>query len=108
MQKLFTITGNHSFLFYVLFFNFDKSPHPMTQAEFRLYNDQPCRFRMKSGKEVFGVIWEKPQSGNTSYYFASLSERYNRSQRNNSIGMMINIEDVVGAELLSNSGTLVG
>lgn len=80
----------------------------MTQSEFRAYNDQPCRFRLKSGKEVFGVIWEKPQPGNTSYYFASLSERFNRSMRNSSIGMMIDIDDVVGAELLSNRGTLVG
>jgi hypothetical protein len=80
----------------------------MTQVEFREFNDQPCRFRLKSGKEVFGVIWEKPQPGNTSYYFASLSERYNRSQRNSSIGMMINLDEVIGAELLSNSGTLVG
>ncbi len=80
----------------------------MTQFEFRAFNDQPCRFRLKSGKEVFGVIWEKPQPGNTSYYFASLSERYNHSLRNNSIGMMIDIDDVIGAELLSNSGTLVG
>lgn len=80
----------------------------MTLAEFRAYNDQPCRFRMKSGKEVFGVIWEKPQMGDVSFYFASLSERYSGTKRNSSIGMMINIEDVVGAELLSNSGTLVG
>jgi hypothetical protein len=80
----------------------------MTHAEFRAFNDQPCRFRLKSGKEVYGVIWEKAQPGNTSYYFASLSERYNRTRRNTSIGMMIDIEDVVGAELLRNSGTLVG
>lgn len=80
----------------------------MTQIEFRAYNDQPCRFRLKSGKEVFGVIWEKPQPGNISYYFASLSERFSHNLRNNSIGMMIDIDDVVGAELLSNSGTLVG
>ena len=80
----------------------------MTQSEFRAYNDQPCRFRLKSGKEVFGVIWEKPQPGSPSYYFASLSERFNRSMRNSSIGMMIDIEDVVGAELLSSRGTLVG
>ncbi len=79
----------------------------MTRAEFMAFNDQPCRFRLKSGKEVFGVIWEKPQPGQNSYYFASLGERFNRS-RGNSIGMMINLEDVVGAELLTNSGTLVG
>lgn len=80
----------------------------MTHAEFRAFNDLPCRFRLKSGKEVFGVIWEKPQPENVSYYFASLSERYNRNQRNSSIGMMINLDDVIGAELLTNSGTLVG
>ena len=81
----------------------------MTRAEFIAINDQPCRFKLKTGKEVFGVIWEKPQPGGTGYYFASLSERFNRSYRNSaSIGMMIDLEDVVGAELLSNSGTLVG
>jgi hypothetical protein len=80
----------------------------MTQAEFRIFNDQPCRFRLKSGKEVFGVIWEKPQPGGASFYFASLSERFNRNIRNTSIGMMIDIDDIVGAELLRNSGTLVG
>ena len=80
----------------------------MTQSEFRAYNDQPCRFRLKSGKEVFGVIWEKPQPGNTSYYFASLSERFNHGMRNNAIGMMISIDDIVGAELLSSNKILAG
>jgi hypothetical protein len=83
----------------------------MTRAEFMAFNDQPCRFRLKSGKEVFGVIWEKPQPGQNSYYFASLSERFSAQggrHRTNGIGMMINLEDVVGAELLTNSGTLVG
>ena len=77
----------------------------MTRTEFLAINDQPCRFKLKSGKEVFGVIWEKAQPGENSYYFATLSERYNRS---NSIGMVIRLDDIVGAELLSNSGSLVG
>lgn len=80
----------------------------MTRAEFLSINDQPCRIKLKSGKEVFGVIWEKNQTGGSSYYFASLSERFNRNYHNSSIGMMIQLDDVVGAELLSNSGTLVG
>lgn len=80
----------------------------MTRAEFLSINDLPCRFKLKSGKEVYGVIWEKPQPEGSSYYFASLSERFNRNYRNSSIGMMIQLEDVVGAELISNSGTLVG
>ena len=108
---MFKNSGNHDWDFAVLLMNFEIAPQyleSMTQSEFRAFNDQPCRFRLKSGKEVFGVIWEKAQPGQTSYYFASLSERNNRNQRSNSIGMMINIEDIVGAELLSNSGILVG
>jgi hypothetical protein len=80
----------------------------MTRAEFMAINDQPCRIRLKTGKEVFGVIWEKSQPGGSCYYFASLSERFNRNMRSNTIGMMINLDEVVGAELLSNRGTLVG
>lgn len=77
----------------------------MTREEFRSINDQPCRFKLKSGGEVFGVIWEKPQPGGESYYFATLSERFSRF---GSIGMLIRLDDIVGAELLSNSGSLVG
>lgn len=80
----------------------------MTRTEFLSINDQPCRIKLKSGKEVFGVIWEKPQQDNTAYYFASLGERFSRNYRNSSIGMMIQLDDIVGAELLSNSGSLVG
>lgn len=80
----------------------------MTRTEFISINDQPCRFRLKSGKEVYGVIWEKSQPNTTAYYFASLSERFGRHLPGSNIGMVISLEDIVGAELLSNSGTLVG
>lgn len=81
----------------------------MTRAEFLTINDQPCRFKLKTGKEIFGVIWENAQPGSSSYYFATLNERFNRNFRGSkSVGMMIDLQDVVGAELLSNSGTLVG
>jgi hypothetical protein len=77
----------------------------MTRTEFLSINDLPCRFKLRSGKEVYGVIWEK----NQGYYFATLNERFNLAFRSNSqIGMNISIDDVVGAELLDNSGSLVG
>ena len=80
----------------------------MTRNEFLGINDQPCRFKLKTGKEVFGVIWEKKGNENASYHFASLSEWSHRSHKANTVGMMICLDDIVGAELLSNSGSLVG
>ncbi|HTL81046.1 MAG TPA: hypothetical protein VL651_05050 [Bacteroidia bacterium] len=77
----------------------------MTRSEFLNINDQPCRIKLRSGNEVFGVIWEKNQPGGAQYYFSTLNERYNRL---NAIGMLVQLEDIVGAEILSNSGSLVG
>jgi hypothetical protein len=69
----------------------------MTQTEFITIHDQPCRFKLKSGKEVYGVIWENPR-GTQNYFFASLSER--NTTHNSAIGILIQLDDVVGAELL--------
>ena len=77
----------------------------MTRSEFISINDQPCRFKLRSGNEVFGVVWEKAQPGGNQYYFSTLSERFSRL---GAIGMLIQLEDIVGAELLANSGSLVG
>jgi hypothetical protein len=81
----------------------------MTRSEFLAINDLPCRIKLKSGKEVYGVIWEKKSGSEQSYYFASLNERFSRAPQSNSqIGMMIILDEVVGAELINNSGALVG
>lgn len=77
----------------------------MTQTEFNSIHDQPCRFKLKSGKEIFGVIWESPRGAKT-YFFASLSERFH--VRAGNIGMMIQLEDVVGAELLREHDVKAG
>lgn len=37
-----------------------------------------CRFRLRSGKEVFGVIWEVEKSGSRRLFFASIRD-YERS-----------------------------
>jgi hypothetical protein len=77
----------------------------MTRSEFILVNDRPCRFKLKSGKEVFGVIWENSTVGKSSYFFATLSERYD-ARNNANFGMAIDLDDIVGAELINSS--LVG
>lgn len=82
----------------------------MTRSEFLLYNDHPCRFKTKSGKAIFGVIREMPFGNSFRYYFATLGERtrsrYLPSSEN--IGQLIDLNDVVGAELLSSSDLMVG
>lgn len=72
----------------------------MTLQEFTAINDRPCRFKLKSGKEVFGVIRENPR-GTENFFFTTLSER-NKSSFSE-MGMLIQLEDVVGAEVLQEA-----
>ncbi|GAB4131054.1 MAG: hypothetical protein Fur0041_00990 [Bacteroidia bacterium] len=81
----------------------------MTRSEFIRINDQPCRIRLKSGREVYGVIREKINDNKEEYYFSSLRERYGKTANSdNNLGMMINLDDVVGAEILPSVDVLVG
>lgn len=77
----------------------------MTRSEFVQVNDRPCRFKLKSGKEVFGVIWENPGEPNPKYFFATLSERFD-ARNKTSFGVNVELDDIVGAELINSS--LVG
>jgi hypothetical protein len=77
----------------------------MTRSEFIQVNDRPCRFKLKSGKEVFGVIWENSTDKTPVYFFATLGERFDVRNKNG-FGVTINLEDIVGAELINSS--LVG
>jgi hypothetical protein len=76
----------------------------MTSQEFNAINDRPCRFKMKSGKEVFGVIRENPR-GTQNYFFTTLSERNKTSF--GEMGMLIKLDDVVGAEILHEAESKV-
>ncbi|HLG01985.1 MAG TPA: hypothetical protein VI731_00220 [Bacteroidia bacterium] len=78
----------------------------MDRCDFLSINDQPCRFRLKSGKEIYGVIWEKPQSAGSKYFFASLSERFGSGMKNKNIGISIDLDEIVRAERIN--GALVG
>lgn len=39
-----------------------------------------CRFRLRSGREIFGVVWEAGANGNERLHFATIGE-YERSRR---------------------------
>ncbi len=65
-----------------------------------------CRFKLKSGREVYGVIWEEQKGLAKRYYFASIGD-YEKMLKcvNGSSGaqiQQINIEDVLLAENLAS------
>lgn len=81
----------------------------MLAKELDEYFEKPCRLKLKSGKEVFGVVWEeKDHFNNANYFFASSDgyESYKKAFQTNDkatcekIKIPIDIDDVVGAELL--------
>lgn len=45
----------------------------MNYSDFLHYKEQHCRFKLKSGKEVYGVIWEEKHDDEIEYLFASSS-----------------------------------
>lgn len=71
----------------------------------QFYNTQ-CRFRLKSGKEVYGVIWEVAVSEKSELYFTSLSnaehvfKAKNDKELSKSIGLPLSAEEIIMAERL--------
>jgi hypothetical protein len=77
----------------------------MTRFDFLSYNDRPCKFRLRTGKDVFGVIWEIKSSESLDYRFASLGERFTLHtnsglRENKNIGQIIDLEEIIHAEPL--------
>jgi hypothetical protein len=80
----------------------------MKQSEARNFMEKPCRFRLKSGKEIYGVIWEwmKENSNKAEYYFASNGVVMNfKKQSGNynitpepTLGTYIQLDDIIYAE----------
>ncbi len=74
----------------------------MTYSELRSYFHHHCRIRLRSGKEVFGVLWDNMDQADRAIYFASniehrkLMDKSLESQRNDLI--RIQFEDIIGVE----------
>lgn len=48
---------------------------PVELRDLSSYYDHPCKFRLRSGKEIYGVVWESTvPSGSDKCYFASSGE----------------------------------
>lgn len=72
----------------------------MDRLELLQYSDTPCRIRLKSGKEVFGVILEKVINNSPSYFFASATTHRKIRQNNLSteienIATPVSIEEII-------------
>lgn len=51
----------------------------MELTRIRPYANKHCKFKLRSGKEVFGVIWEVEVTGQRKLFFASIRD-YERLQ----------------------------
>lgn len=79
----------------------------MTVSEAKQYLNKHCIFKLNTGKEIFGVIWEVYVNNTVSYFFASAKEHEILKQTNTSsqelllkMGQPIKLEDIIFAESL--------
>ncbi len=76
--------------------------------QFNTIFNKHCRFRLKSGKEVFGILWKVNSNGESNYYFtaASLKSRvessHNRFELLQNTGTLIDLSDIILAEKLAS------
>lgn len=83
--------------------------HIMDFAHIRKYTHQHCRFKLRSGKEIYGVVWEVETSetaaGSASkrLFFASVRD-YERLQHSATPVHVIPMqpEEIVGVESLAS------
>jgi len=79
----------------------------MSNSNISYYYHIPCRFRLRSGKEVYGVVWQGG-IGAASHLFASLREyeKYQEAEKDHDLNackrlaLRVDIDDFVHAESL--------
>ncbi|MBI4946257.1 MAG: hypothetical protein HY840_07640 [Bacteroidetes bacterium] len=80
----------------------------MDRNEFLPYNDTPCKFKLRGGKEVFGVVWENSYGDRLMHYFSTAADRmrYKIAEQINDrmtceqLKTPVELEDIVLAEPL--------
>lgn len=72
--------------------------------KFKYYEKKPCKFILRSGKQVFGIVWEEDKNNSKKYFFSSavqyMRAKIKNSEELKSFAYPIAIEDVIHAELL--------
>lgn len=76
----------------------------MEIARIRNYTHKHCRFKLRSGKEVFGVVWEVESGEGRKLFFASVRdyERLQRDQRLPINVMPLRPEEIMAAESIAS------
>ncbi len=79
----------------------------MKYDELQTYFNHHCRIKLRSGKEVFGVLWEEMPDRDRAIYFASYIEHKKlmakRRQSSNvafSDSLRLASDDILGVEAL--------
>ena len=80
----------------------------MDSIQLSNYIDKYCRFKLRSGKEVYGVIWQNAEGNKVIHYFASAVGRlkYKRAEQQHDnktceeLKVQVDIEDIVTVEPL--------
>ena len=80
----------------------------MKRQEFLKYNDTLCKFKLKGGKEIFGVIWENNYGNELFHFFSTAADRmrYKAAEQLNDqsacerLKTPVELEDIVKAEPL--------
>lgn len=75
----------------------------MKSVDLVFYMESPCRFILRSGKEVFGRIFVTSAKSESEYYFASNGEfmKWKNSKEEKQIGVKIKVDDIVYVEKIS-------
>jgi len=73
----------------------------MERTDIRSFLDKHCRFRLRSGKEVFGVLWEDNSALEPAYFFSSAGDRekpYHHDLKDTALSL--DPDDIIFAEAL--------
>lgn len=77
----------------------------MERSIFKNFEKRHCRFKMKSGKEVYGIMWEEPENESKFKYYFSSSGDYERFKTKLQTALyaiyQLDLNEVVHAEVLA-------
>lgn len=76
----------------------------MELSRIRPFTHKHCRFKLRSGKEVFGVVWEVESNDEKKLFFASVRdyERLQREQRLPISVMVLRPDEIMAAESIAS------
>jgi|TARA_B110000483_G_scaffold178598_1_gene211194 hypothetical protein len=72
-----------------------------------IFNEH-CRFKLKSGKEIYGIIWQVNIEDEPAYFFTSASQKEkieaseNRLEMIKELGFELDINEVLMSENLAS------